>query len=585
MALNFKMSTKSKKYLLFFLPFFFLGLFFRIYKIDSIPGGIDVDEAAFGFNAYSILKTAKDEWGEFLPLDAFLSFGDYKLPLFFYLLIPGITLFGLKITVIRLTSVFLGALTIFLLLLLAKNLKKFIKDNENGFVIVPVLSAILLSISPWHMVMSRKGTEQVCSLLVLTIASLFFLKYLKKTTAKNLVLFTLFFIFSCASYYSSRAFSLIFFPSAFFLFLTSSLKAVGLKTYINKQTLRFYVSLLVVFLYVFFTSKSTGGLIKVWQNSPFGPFNRQGIVNRINEHRSSCAGILPPVLCQFIYNKPLTFTKIYLKNYLAHYNLLFFFTHGYSGSDRSFMSNQPPFYLIEIIFLVIGLVRVCRLKGFAKRFLLLWFFLFPIPDSMTGTFTSRRILIGLPVLIIINALGLAFLINLFKKNLKKRFFLALYSFSFLIALFSLTSLFFDYKKFTEFESRYWGYADKKVLEYLKMVDKNFEKVCFSTTNTSLYSLYLFIHRVDPDYFHKNVEHFLREDEVALEWTETPKVGKYYFVSDCKVEESGNLKNTLIIYDEGRLGVFPQRFRNFYERLESFYDQNNELVYEVYALKE
>ncbi|MBU4431115.1 hypothetical protein KKB16_03350, partial [Patescibacteria group bacterium] len=52
------------------------AFFIRIYKTNSYPPLL-WDETAIGYNAYSILKTGKDEYGEFLPL-IFKSFGDYK---------------------------------------------------------------------------------------------------------------------------------------------------------------------------------------------------------------------------------------------------------------------------------------------------------------------------------------------------------------------------------------------------------------------------------------------------------------------------------------------------------------------------
>ena len=57
--------------------------FLRIYKIATVPPGLNQDETAIGYNAYSILVTGRDEWGEKYPL-YFKSFGDYKLPIYIY---------------------------------------------------------------------------------------------------------------------------------------------------------------------------------------------------------------------------------------------------------------------------------------------------------------------------------------------------------------------------------------------------------------------------------------------------------------------------------------------------------------------
>ena len=40
-----------------------LGLALRIIWLDKYPPGFTPDEAAFGYNAYSLIQTGKDEWG------------------------------------------------------------------------------------------------------------------------------------------------------------------------------------------------------------------------------------------------------------------------------------------------------------------------------------------------------------------------------------------------------------------------------------------------------------------------------------------------------------------------------------------
>ncbi|HSW75705.1 MAG TPA: hypothetical protein VLG50_01565, partial [Candidatus Saccharimonadales bacterium] len=75
------------KYVL--LVILFAAAFLRLYQLSSIPGSLNQDEAAIGYNAYSILKTGADEHGKFLPL-SLQSFGDWKLPVYEYIDIPFI---------------------------------------------------------------------------------------------------------------------------------------------------------------------------------------------------------------------------------------------------------------------------------------------------------------------------------------------------------------------------------------------------------------------------------------------------------------------------------------------------------------
>ena len=77
--------NKKENYLLILVSL--IGAFLYFYNLGSIPPGLYLDEAGTGYNAYSILKTGKDEYGHFLPL-SIKSFGDWKLPMSVYLTIP-----------------------------------------------------------------------------------------------------------------------------------------------------------------------------------------------------------------------------------------------------------------------------------------------------------------------------------------------------------------------------------------------------------------------------------------------------------------------------------------------------------------
>ena len=55
----------------------FTSFFLRLVNLENIPNGFTPDEASFGYDAYSIIKTGRDQWGESFPL-TLKSFGDYK---------------------------------------------------------------------------------------------------------------------------------------------------------------------------------------------------------------------------------------------------------------------------------------------------------------------------------------------------------------------------------------------------------------------------------------------------------------------------------------------------------------------------
>jgi hypothetical protein len=68
----------------------------RILFLSSNPPSLNWDEVSHGYNAYSILKTGRDEWGRLFPLSNFRAYGDYPLALNLYLTIPFIATLGLN---------------------------------------------------------------------------------------------------------------------------------------------------------------------------------------------------------------------------------------------------------------------------------------------------------------------------------------------------------------------------------------------------------------------------------------------------------------------------------------------------------
>ena len=109
------------KILVGFIVILFIAFVLRFYNFTLVPPSLNWDEVSIGYNAYSILKSGKDEWNQFLPLH-FKSYGEYKLPAQVYISIPGIYLFGLNEFGVRITPVIYGTVTVFIMFFLWRNL-------------------------------------------------------------------------------------------------------------------------------------------------------------------------------------------------------------------------------------------------------------------------------------------------------------------------------------------------------------------------------------------------------------------------------------------------------------------------------
>src|SRR3990172_2196276 len=184
-----------------------LAFFLRVNKVTEVPPSLNWDEVSIGYNAYSILKTGKDEWGEFLPLH-FKSYGEYKLPAQIYASIPAIAIFGLNEFGVRITAVIYGALTILLLYFLAKELF----DNKW----IGLMSAFFLAISPWHIQLTRASFESSFSVFWIVMGVWFLVKSFKNP--KWLIMSVVPFAISIYTYNSARIFTPLFLVSMLFVF-------------------------------------------------------------------------------------------------------------------------------------------------------------------------------------------------------------------------------------------------------------------------------------------------------------------------------------------------------------------------------
>src|SRR4030043_723244 len=103
------LKKRKALFAILFTLVFLVGFYLRVHDLTQSPPGFYLDEASIGYNAYSILKTGKDEYGVVWPL-FFRAFGEYKNPLFIYALVPLIAINGLSIETIRLGAVVWGSL-------------------------------------------------------------------------------------------------------------------------------------------------------------------------------------------------------------------------------------------------------------------------------------------------------------------------------------------------------------------------------------------------------------------------------------------------------------------------------------------
>lgn len=206
---------KKNKYILLFL-IIVLAFFLRFYKLGEVPLGFHHDEASQAYNSFSILTTARDRYGQFLPI-LFRSFGSYQPPVYAYLTSIPIFLFGNTIFAARSTSAFFGVLIVVVTYLIMNIISK--QKYRHS---LALLSAFVVAISPWSIHFSRRVIEGNLGLFFFLLALYFFLMSLKKI--KYFLPACLVLGISTHAYYSERLISIIFLPVVLIYFRTYYVK-------------------------------------------------------------------------------------------------------------------------------------------------------------------------------------------------------------------------------------------------------------------------------------------------------------------------------------------------------------------------
>ncbi|KKU56791.1 MAG: hypothetical protein UX78_C0003G0067 [Candidatus Amesbacteria bacterium GW2011_GWA2_47_11] len=137
----------------------------RFAGLGKSPPAVNWDEAALGYNAYSLWLTGKDEYGYKMPL-ALRSFEDYKPPLYAYLTAPIVGMAELNEFNTRLVSAIAGVASVALVFLITNKLV----ENE----VTAVTAAGLRAMEPWSILFSR-GAWEANLALAISLATVYLL--------------------------------------------------------------------------------------------------------------------------------------------------------------------------------------------------------------------------------------------------------------------------------------------------------------------------------------------------------------------------------------------------------------------------
>ena len=469
-----------------------LAFLLRFYKLGTNPPGLYWDEAVFGYDAYSILNTAKDHHGHFLPL-FFESFGDWKLPVYHYLLIPSIKIFGLNEFAVRFPSAFLGTFTVLIFFFLIKKLTKNTK--------LSLFCAFFLAISPWHIQFSRGGFESTVGLFFVVCGIyLFLLAQDKKNTLFFLFSF-LFFILSMYSYHAYR----IFVPLLTLLVLVIYCEKI--KKIFPKLIIPLIIAILLVLPLILFTFSDNGRSRAISQSA----FKKQDFETARVEYDQKSKKPLR-FLSKYLYHEPLYYSYITINGYLDHFSPTFLFLKG-DQIGRHSQVDMGQIYLFESLFLLFSIFALKKINPQTKKLQVAWLLLSPIPATIVlPTPHAYRTLQMAPALAFFSGLGAYYIFSKSRLLVFKLLAIAIITYSFLGYL---HLLFIHYpRKF----AADWQDGYRQMVAQIEKYQAYYKRVYITNINQVPYIYLLFYQKYDPQKFislHGNKNSF----------------DKYVFISD------------------------------------------------------
>ena len=154
------MQRRQARFILGAVALIAFGAVIQFAALRSNPPGFFLDESSIAYNAHTLSTTGRDEHGEAWPL-YFRAFGEFKNPVYIYLLAGVFRVTGPSILSARALSAMAGLLTVLLLGMLAVH----ISQSQ----IAGLLFALLVLLTPWTFQLSRLVLEVAIYPLMVTL--------------------------------------------------------------------------------------------------------------------------------------------------------------------------------------------------------------------------------------------------------------------------------------------------------------------------------------------------------------------------------------------------------------------------------
>lgn len=453
----------------------------RLWNLSANPPGLTWDEAALGYNAYSIMLTGRDEYGTLLPLHL-KSFGDYKPALYAYLDIPFIAIFGLNEWGVRLPSALIGVLTVLFSYLLVQLLFK--------RQLLSLLTAFFIAVSPFAIQFSRPAFEANLAVFLNLSGVYFFIKGLnnKKYLSLSLVIFNL----SLLSYQASRIFVPLILLLLIYLFKDKLSKKIAF------TALTIFFSFFVMLMSYTYFSGQTGRL------STLNYFAYQRPEEQINLISSEDKLSENSIEFLLLHGEWWSYIRGLLERYFVYFSPKMLALEG-DYSPRHKVPDLGALYYFSIILIPLGLAFLIKQNSNAGKLLIGWLLLAPMPAVLSRDLINMlRAFNMLVPLEFLQAAGLLWIFDRYKsRKITLKIFITIFTVVFSINFFVFLDRYFIHAPIEY--SKYWLYGYKDAVNTLNEQTKKFEKIIFTNFYGQPYIYYLFYTKYDPSKYQQHAK--------------------------------------------------------------------------------
>lgn len=491
-------------YLLILFGIVVIAATLRLYKLDAVPASLYWEEAALGYDAYSIAQTGKDFHGNALPVVAFTSFGDFKPPLYFYSVVPFVKTLGLNAWSVRLPSALAGIFTVLVVFLIGYELY----GRPVG-----LLAAAVYAIQPWSLQLSRVGFETNVATLLIAFGVWCLVK--ARHRAKFLLPAAIALVLSMYAYHSERVVA----P------LLGAGLMLGWRLWKSKRwfVLSGLVSVILL-LPILVNIRNPAITERATQTSIFSDITPIQESNRLREESGNS------VLSRILYHRYVLFADMALTQYVKNFSPTFLFLDG-DVNPRHGTGEFGVLYQWEFPVILAAVYFMLRKRKVDSILPLVWIGISALPVALTNLSPhTLRFASASPAFALLSGYGLYSIYRALPKNFHRLFTSSII----LIVIGSLAMyLHFYYTHYPVLSAKEWQYGYEQLYSTLASLKINGQHVYVTREQGRPSMYYLFFSKADPSHVQS------QDSIVEKDQGELLQVDEYYFVDKLE-PESGAL---------------------------------------------